>query len=201
MADEQAQVEAALEKARLSVRKNMIKLQDAIESSNLNAQSVADANIAAAFTSASQNIPESISPSKRAACRKTLSGAAAGFRGNSRSKKMEILASLSKWIGAARNLKAAGTAAGGLGLLALGCLCEKHTWLMTNGEYDSGFSIPLDNGRETLAWDQNHNGIVDHQETIDTFSGQVVDPPSSIGWGDGFEDMVHGVGNFLSDLF
>jgi hypothetical protein len=172
------------------IRAEKKKWKAADASGDKKAKRQADENISAYTAGASENVP-SFAPSPKS-MQNTLSSGSDLFatRGNDKKKK-DFLDQISPLLLFCSQLKTAGGLAAAGGLVALGCLADHRPWLMTNGSISEVTQIPGHDGTtSTLAWDANHNGILDHQETINNLSGQVVEGPHAITGGDVASDVV-----------
>jgi hypothetical protein len=201
MSEDQDQLEKAFESARQRIRQGVIHREDAISKSIVAEKEQANSEILSGLISAEKNIPKTINAGDRQTIESNLSGAAQKFRGDDEKVKTEVLLELRPWILAVAKARTAAYIAGGVGIVGLSCLLEKHAWLMNTGVLNNGIIIPLDNGREILAWDQNRNGIMDHQETFNTLTGNVdVAPHAMSNIHDGIPDVAHAMSNEAGNI-
>jgi hypothetical protein len=172
------------------------KWETAHQTGDKNTKKKAEDNISAYATGAAENVPSFV-PDRRTV-KKNLSAAGNAFEKKGHDgQKLAWLKKIGPALTACRNVKlASGLAAGG-GLVALGCLAEHQPWLMTDGSISEVTQVTSsDGGSTSLLWDENHNHILDHQETISNATGQVINAPHAISDPDILSDVMDGVSTF-----
>jgi hypothetical protein len=171
------------------------------KSGNKKAKQQAEENISAYMAGASGTVPP-VAPSCNKVQENLFSGSNLFATGGDTEKKRSFLSQITSSLVFCSQVKtvsdlAADLATGG-GRIALSCLAERHPWMMSDGTVEDVVQMTSHNGTTTtLAWDQNHNGILDQQETWDS-TGHLVEPPHTITDGDTWTDIVNGLWGMLS---
>lgn len=200
MATNQDQHNAVFLECMKAVQFEKGKLEAAEERGDTAAKREADGNISAYLLGASVTVPPGV-PGGSDEAKQNLEEGSKLFAapGNDQKKRryLQKIAPVLQFCLRAKTLAVLATV-GGLGALA--CLAEHHPLQMTDGSIADVTYIDNHDGTTTRAWDENHNGLLDHQDSFNNATFQVVDEPHKMTFEDNWSDIGHGFSEAVHDV-